>query len=87
MSLKSSFLPKSLADLLIGWWSVGFEYLTKHHFKHSLSQKWELGKKSDANFILTLAVAKVKYDGIPMAKILVKNLLFLVVYQWCNDAL
>ena len=38
-------------------------------------------KKCGSNFILTFAVAKVTYDGIMAAKIFVKNLLFLVVYQ------
>ena len=31
-------------------------------------QPWELGKKCDGNFILSFAVAKVRYDGITTAK-------------------
>ena len=46
----------------------------------------EIRKKCDSNFVVTLAIAKVRYGDITMAKIFVKNL-FLVVYQWCNDAL
>ena len=49
-------------------------------------QPWELGKKCNSNFIL-IAIAKVRYVGITTAKIFAKNLLFLVVYQRCNDAL
>ena len=44
-------------------------------------------KKCGGNFILTFAVANVGYDDITTAKIFVKNLLFLVVHQLCNDAL
>ena len=50
-------------------------------------QPWVLGKKCDHKFILTFATAKVRYDGITTAKVFVKNLLFLVVYQRCNNAL
>ena len=44
-------------------------------------------KKCKSNFILAFAVAKVRYKGIATAKMFVKSLLFLVVYQKCNDAL
>ena len=39
MSLKSSFLAKSLSAFVIlaGWWFAGFKYLTVLHLKHSLS--------------------------------------------------
>ena len=39
MPLKLSFLPKSVSAFVIlsGSWSAGFKYLTKGHFKHSLS--------------------------------------------------
>ena len=54
----------------------------------SQTQPRDLGKKCDDNFILTFALAKVRYRyGITTAKIFVKNLLFLVVYKRCNDAL
>ena len=36
-------------------------------------------KKCDSNFILTFVVAKVRYSGITMTKIFVKNLLLLIV--------
>ena len=49
-------------------------------------QPWKLGKKCVGNFILTFAVTKVRYDSFTSAKIFVKNLLILVVYQRCNDA-
>ena len=52
-----------------------------------VDQPWELGKKCHGDLILTLAVAKVRYNDITTAKIFVKNLLFLVVYQWYNDVL
>ena len=44
-------------------------------------------KKCDSNFILTFAIAKVRYIGITKAKSFVKNLLYLVVYQRRNKAL
>ena len=50
-------------------------------------QPWELGKKMLQQFFLAFTIAKVRYDGITSAKNFVKNLLFLVVYQRCNDAL
>ena len=39
MSLKQSFLARSLSIFIIpaGWWSAGFNYLTKNHLKDSLS--------------------------------------------------
>ena len=47
----------------------------------------EIRKKSNGNFNLTFAVPKVRYDGITTAKMFLKNLLLLVVYQRCNDVL
>ena len=47
MSLKSSLFAKSLSAfvLLHGWWYAEFNYLTKHHSKHSLSSAfWMLNK-------------------------------------------
>ena len=43
--------------------------------------------KCNGKFILTFAVTKVRYDDITTAKLFAKNLLFLVVYQRCNNAL
>ena len=40
----------------------------------------EIRKKYDSNFILTFAIAKVRYDSIMTAKNFGKHL-FLVVYQ------
>ena len=59
-------------------------YLLKVNNKTMRNRK---RKKCDGTFILTFVVAKVTYEGITTANILVKNLLFLVVYQRRNDAL
>ena len=50
-------------------------------------QPRELGKKCDGKFTLTFAVTQVRYDAITTTKRFVKSLLFLVVYQQCNNTL
>ena len=58
-------------------------------YLQSINHVYNMGKKcgmQKCNFILTFAITKVRY-GIMTAKICVKDLLFLVVYKQCNDAL
>ena len=54
--------------------------------RYILFQTWELGKKCKGNFILTFAVAKVRYNGITTVKVFVIHFLFQVVYELCNVA-
>ena len=61
-----------------------YRYLINYQAKQKpLLPRYSHGnqEKHDGNFILTFATSKVRYDRIMKAKVFLKNLLFLVVYQ------
>ena len=83
IKINTVIINKENQQFKCDFWDAVFK---KRQIKHK-HQPWELEKKCDSNFILTFAVAKVRYDGITTAKIFIKNVLFLVFYQQCNNAL